>query len=375
MKLKRTVLLGTSILLASTATSCLAESSLEKSLHWLNNKIHQATEHLTHITKNRNDLQQNLKDIELHMSRLSQERMLTQKQLKDTQQNIITIKLHIQKTRLSLQQQQKELAALINMEYRLGKQSNLRLALQDESIQTRQRLTSYLNIINQKQSELAHSIDTKLQDLSAQQANLEASEQNYQSMLEKINQTEEMLKKAMEHRLTIIKRMEKSIISNTTQLQTLQKQKSDLTAAITQANQDIPVTQNLSFPYDFGQHMHWPTQGMITQPFGMQIDHSQLTTDGIVIKASMGQPVHAIANGVVVFSKWMPGYGLMMIINHGHGYMSLYGRNQQLLYHNGQVVQKGALIATVGNTGGFKDTGLYFAIRHNGIPVNPKKYM
>ena len=124
--------------------------------------------------------------------------------------------------------------------------------------------------------------------------------------------------------------------------------------AIAQANQDIPVTTHLNFSYNFGKSMQWPTHGRVTERFGKRIDHSELTTDGIVIKAPVGQPVYAVANGVVVFSKWLPGYGLLMIINHGHGYMSLYGRNQQLLYHNGQVVKKGAIIATVGNTGALK---------------------
>jgi septal ring factor EnvC (AmiA/AmiB activator) len=214
-----------------------------------------------------------------------------------------------------------------------------------------------------------------MKDLTMQKQNLEASEKNYQNMLQHIEKTEKMLQKAAAHRLAIIKHMDQTIASHTTQLQSLTKQKKDLSSAINQANHDIPVTQNLSFPYSFGRHMHWPTQGQLTQTFGTRIDHSQLTTDGVVINAPMGQSVYAIAGGVVVFSKWMPGYGLMMILNHGHGYMSLYGRNQQLFYHNGQIIKKGALIATVGNTGGFKNPGLYFAIRHNGMPVNPKKYL
>lgn len=194
-------------------------------------------------------------------------------------------------------------------------------------------------------------------------------------MLLHIKKTQVMLEKATAHRLMIMKHMNKNIATHASQLQSLMEQKKELTQAIDQANQDIPVTQHLSFHYNFGKYMHWPTQGKLTQSFGRVIDHSQLTTDGVVINAPMGQPVYAVANGVVVFSKWLPGYGLMMIINHGRGYMSLYGRNQQLFYHNGQVIKQGEMIATVGNTGGFANTGLYFGIRHHGVPVNPKKYI
>lgn len=373
MTLKRIWLLGMS--LALTTSSCYAENSFEKSLHWLDKKIHQATAHLSYITKHRNDLQANLKDIELHMSRLTKQRIDTKHQLMINHANMVKTKKAIVQTQATLKASQKELAALIQMEYRIGQQSNLRLALENESIQTKQRLTSYLNIINQKQSALAQTIKNKMQDLTMQQQDLQASEKNYQNMLQKIEKTEKMLQKATAHRLAIIQHMDQTIASHTTQLQSMMKQKKDLSSAIDQANHDIPVTQNLSFPYSFGRHMHWPTQGHLTQTFGTPIQHSQLTTDGVVITAPMGQPVYAIAGGVVVFSKWMPGYGLMMIVNHGHGYMSLYGRNQQLFYHNGQIIKKGAEIATVGNTGGFKNPGLYFAIRHNGIPVNPKRYI
>jgi septal ring factor EnvC (AmiA/AmiB activator) len=374
MKAKRTLLLGMSVLCLTASTTGFSENSIQKSIRWIDQKIHQATQHLNSIKKNKHSLQDNLKDIEEHMSRLVQEHINTLKKLHLTHKKNLQIKQTITQTQKTLKTYQTELADLIKMEYQAGKQSNLRLALENESIQTKQRLTSYLKILNKKQTDLAQAIQNKMKDLTIQKENLEASEKNYQTMLLNIKKTQHMLEKATAHRLSIMKHMNKTIASHTEQLQVLMKQKKDLTQAIDQANQDIPVTQNLSFHYNFHHSMHWPTHGKITQNFGTRIDHSQLTTDGIVITAPIGQPVYAVANGVVVFSKWLPGYGLMMIINHGHDYMTLYGRNQQLFYHNGQVIKKGDLIATVGNTGGFQNPGLYFAVRHNGIPVNPKSY-
>ncbi len=108
--------------------------------------------------------------------------------------------------------------------------------------------------------------------------------------------------------------------------------------------------------------------------FGSNIANSQLKRDGILIRANIGQPVRAIANGRIIFSKWMAGYGLLVIIDHGNGYMSLYGRNQTLLASDGDSVQAGQVIATVGNTGGYKNSSLYFAIRHNAKPLNPARW-
>jgi septal ring factor EnvC (AmiA/AmiB activator) len=375
MPFKNNVILGTSLALTLLAPTAFCDSAIEKSLHWVDEKIHQSSLHLADIKKNRNDLQNNLKDIEEHISLLTQEQYQANQKLKLIDDQTRIIQKNIVKTKQALEDDQQELAALLMMEYHLGKESNLRLALNNESIQTKQRLTNYLTIINKKQSDLAQSIQNKMQDLVDQKKKLEASQAQYQQALLTIQQTKTMLEKSAKNRLEVMRTMNTNIASDAVQLESYIKQKQDLTAAIAKANQDIPVTEQLSFTYNFKENMHWPTQGRLTQTFGTNIDHSELTTDGVVISAPMGQPVNAVADGVVIFSKWLPGYGLLMIINQGHGYMSLYGRNQQLFFHNGQIIKKGDLIATVGNTGGFSEPGLYFAIRYNGTPVNPKNYI
>jgi septal ring factor EnvC (AmiA/AmiB activator) len=375
MRIKKTALLGTSVLLSLATPCALPSNSLQNSIHWIDQKIHQASLHLTDIKKNRDDLQTNLQTIEERISSLTQEQSTLRQKLTLIHAQNQALEKNILQTQQTLESDQKELSALLVMEYRLGTQSNLQLALNNQSIQTKQRLTHYLTIINKKESELAKAIENKIQDLSVQQNNLRASETNYQHTLIAIQQTKKNLETEAQNRLVIMKNMNTSIASHAAQLESLMKQKQALTSAIAQANQDIPVTEQFNFTYNFKENMHWPTQGTITQAFGKSIEHSQLTTDGLVISAPMGQPVYAIANGVVVFSKWLQGYGLLMIINQGHGYMSLYGRNQQLFFHSGQIIKKGDLIASVGNTGGFNEPGLYFAIRYQGVPVNPKNYL
>jgi septal ring factor EnvC (AmiA/AmiB activator) len=120
--------------------------------------------------------------------------------------------------------------------------------------------------------------------------------------------------------------------------------------------------------------MGWPTKGHILDYFGTKIYHSELRWSGILIKAPENQKVHAIANGKIVFANWLPGYGLLLIINHGHGYMSLYGRDHSLKKKVGDMVKKGDVIATVGKSGGYRHSALYFAIRHNAEPLSPKKW-
>jgi septal ring factor EnvC (AmiA/AmiB activator) len=93
-----------------------------------------------------------------------------------------------------------------------------------------------------------------------------------------------------------------------------------------------------------------------------------------MIKAKKDQSVHVIANGEVVFADWLSGYGLLLIVEHGNGYMSLYGRNQNLYKEVGDKVREGEVIARVGKSGGYKIPELYFAIRHNAKAENPASW-
>jgi septal ring factor EnvC (AmiA/AmiB activator) len=115
----------------------------------------------------------------------------------------------------------------------------------------------------------------------------------------------------------------------------------------------------------------WPVQGKLAARYGANRKAESLTWRGVVIDAEEGREVKAIYNGRVVFADWMRGFGLLLIVDHGNGYMSLYGHNQSLYKNVGDVVRKGEAVATVGNSGGRETPGLYFEIRHNGVPDNP----
>lgn len=118
----------------------------------------------------------------------------------------------------------------------------------------------------------------------------------------------------------------------------------------------------------------WPTQGNIAIHFGALEDRSGLRYTGVLIKAPLGQSVHAIYPGRVVFANRLQGFGLLMIIDHGNGYMSLYGHNQKLYKKVGDIVQANEAIAAVGDTGRHVPAGLYFEIRHDSEPVNPQEW-
>ena len=116
--------------------------------------------------------------------------------------------------------------------------------------------------------------------------------------------------------------------------------------------------------------MAYPVKGEVQGRFGAERPDGGVWR-GIVLRASEGTPVKAIAAGKVVYANWLKGFGNMVIIDHGQQYMSIYAYNQSLLKSVGDAVTAGQSIATVGATGGQVESGLYFEIRHNGAPVNP----
>jgi murein hydrolase activator len=118
-----------------------------------------------------------------------------------------------------------------------------------------------------------------------------------------------------------------------------------------------------------------PARGELAGRFGTPRENGGLTWKGVFIKAESGQSVRAVADGRVVFADWLRGFGNLLILDHGNGYMSLYGNNESLLKSVGENTQAGENIASVGSTGGALESGVYFELRHEGKPFDPMKWI
>ena len=118
----------------------------------------------------------------------------------------------------------------------------------------------------------------------------------------------------------------------------------------------------------------WPLSGNLVSGFGGRMPDGRAST-GLLIAAGLGTPVRAVADGTVVFAEWMTGYGLILIVDHGNGYLSLYAHNESLLKEAGASVKRGDTVARVGNSGGLAQPALYFELRRNGQPVNPDSWL
>lgn len=117
--------------------------------------------------------------------------------------------------------------------------------------------------------------------------------------------------------------------------------------------------------------LRWPVAGRLVQRFGAPVAQGTLRSNGVVIAAREGAEVRAVHGGRVVFAEWMRGYGLLAIVDHGDGYLSIYGHNQALTRQSGDMLREGDVLATVGNSGGQAQAGLYFELRQHGEPQDP----
>ncbi|MGY0504739.1 murein hydrolase activator EnvC family protein [Luteimonas sp. e5] len=118
----------------------------------------------------------------------------------------------------------------------------------------------------------------------------------------------------------------------------------------------------------------WPLSGSLLAGFGGTMPDGSASS-GLLIAAAAGAPVRAVADGQVVFAEWMSGYGLLAIVDHGNGYMSLYAHNDALMKDVGATVKRGDVLGSVGNSGGQGQPALYFELRRAGKPVNPSVWL
>ncbi len=151
-----------------------------------------------------------------------------------------------------------------------------------------------------------------------------------------------------------------------------EQQLQELVASLQEVLADIPAPASERRPFKAMKgKLSWPTRGELARSYGSRRGNTGLKWQGVLIAAPEGGKVRAISQGRVAFADWMRGFGLLLIIDHGDGYMSLYGQNQALYKEVGEWVDTGEVVATLGASGGQTESGLYFELRHKGRPINP----
>jgi septal ring factor EnvC (AmiA/AmiB activator) len=341
-------------------------------LNKLNKTIENLATNIIATHHRQRTLQQQLKENEVVAGKLVIELQKTEHKL--DQQYTQLKKLNINKIeyRNLLAMQQNNLAQQIRATYMLGNQTYLKLLLNHQDPNRLSRIFAYYNYLQKSRIRSINQINKTLQELHENKSNTMEQTKNLSLLKQRQQQEYRKLITSKQQHIYLLHGINLQLKTQQQKLNKLLADKQALEKVIAQLKASI-ISADFAAPLNqLHEKLHWPVKGKIEDLYGSQIEHSQLKWDGVIIRAIEGQNVYAISSGRVVFAQWLQGYGLLLIINHGHGYMSLYGRNNSLYKQVGDIVQPGDAIATVGQSGGYNYPSLYFAIRHNGKPVDPK---
>ena len=344
-------------------------NNINKNIASIQTDLHQSS-----IKKSQ--LQAALEQIETTEARINEKLKKIQTELTTQQNKLAQLKQQAVPLSNAKNQNHALLKQQIRDAYLFSQQPTMKLLLAPDDVTQTQRMMMYFHYITTAQ---VNTMTELQKSLTACQKNQAAIQKQYATLLalkSKQLKNQQALQTAQAQRQQLIQEISAHIQTNSEKLKKLLQNKQQLETTIKQLN-TTSTNETFVSHRPFAQlqgKLPWPTQGQIRHAYGAQIGQSELTWDGVVIAAPLGQPVRAIASGRVIFAKWMSGYGLLLIINDGGGYMTLYGRNQMLFKTVGDTVKAGEKIGAVGKSGGFSEPALYFSIRYNGQAVNPGKW-
>ncbi len=277
-----------------------------------------------------------------------------------------------------LETQRRVLAQQIRASYLMGHQDYLKLWLNQEDPFTLGRMLAYYEYFNRARTRQITTIKEILQNIQFLEQSINLESTQLQQLV-----TDETAKKTQLHlnyqeRQTILVQLANTLENQEKELNRLLEDKRHLEAllgAIGEIAKDIPHPPGpqIDFAILKGQ-LSYPVAGQIVNQFGQRLV-GNLTWQGLLIAADLGKKVHAVAAGRVIFAEWFRHLGLLIILDHGNNYMSLYAHNQKLYPKTGDWVETGHVIAGVGNSGGRPTPALYFEIRYQGNPVDPLKWL
>lgn len=322
-------------------------------------------------TKARTILEQQLKHDDLAIAKTAKAINDTEQQLNHTKQKISS--LDEEKQRLTTQKniQEQLLAKQLRSAYTTGQHDYLKLLLNQEQSEKIQRTIIYYQYLNKARISEIEKFQVTISQLIA--VTNQHQEQLVQLQILKKSQQEQRvaLSDNKANRNKTLASLSKELLSSTQQLERLKAEEAHLTAALKKLTALIHPEIDLTGLSKLKRKLAWPVKGRLLHSFGSR-KQGYLKWKGVLLGAPIGKQVQTIHNGTVLFSDWLKGYGLLVVIDHGNGYMSLYAHNQTLLKSIGDRVETGEPIALVGQSGGQDQAGLYFEIRHQGNAVNPK---
>ena len=277
----------------------------------------------------------------------------------------------------SLDERLEHLAEQIRASYRMSGQSRMKLVLNQDDPAQLGRLLAYYDYLNRAQAEKISGLREALATLDQMQMSIDRELLGIEQVQSEQKRVLDQLNAQRQERKELLAQLSSQIDSEESRLRELERNRKDLELLIEQLADvlaDIPADLgNRTGVAQQKGHLRFPVKGPVRHAFGQQRTGG-LKWQGWLIGAESGAEVRAVAYGRVAFADWLRGYGLLLIIDHGQGYLSLYAHNESLLREAGAWVEAGEIISIVGSNPG-SGQGLYFELRKNGAAVDPAAWL
>lgn len=276
-----------------------------------------------------------------------------------------------------LDKESKALAAQVRAAYMSGGQEKIRLLLNQRDPATLGRLMAYYRYLNDYRADNIEAVTGEIRELDSLRSQIAAEEARLGQLAKTRYAELTKLNGSQEERAALLAALRQKIKNEGEEVERLAAQEKDLTrliAELTAILSDYPISSEEPFSSHKGK-LTWPVAGTLLHDFGQPRVGGSVKWNGVVLAAPRGREVRAVYHGRVAFADWLAGMGLLVIVDHGDGYMTLYGYNETILKNTGDWVAPGDVIATVGDSGGQSQAGLYFELRRGKQPVNPRQWV
>jgi len=283
--------------------------------------------------------------------------------------------------RAALEEQRSQQEALVRRalraSYMSGRESYLKVLLNQEDPALSARILRYYADFNAERSRRIAEFRDTADELDATVAALRSTGIELAARQAELKTQAVTLGSEHDRRSELLTELEASIATRSGELDQLQEDRQRLETLIQQINEaiaSIPSPDQITPFAEARGRLPWPVQGQPLNRFGAAYSDGNLHRQGVVLQTEEGSAVRAVHPGRVVFSDWLRGSGLLVVVDHGNGYLSLYANNKTLVKNKGDWVNRGEALATAGSDGGMGQPGIYFEIRHNGQAQDPASW-
>ena len=317
------------------------------------------------------DLEQQLKTDDIAIGQIAKTLSTTSNNLNDTQKKLSQLSVEKQQLESEKKQQEQILAKQLRAAYSTGHHDYLKLILNQENPASVQRTITHYQYLNKARINEIEAFKETIVQLNKITTQHQAQVAQLQQLTQAQNQQKQILELSKTKQKQTLKALNSKQLNGQQKLTKLEQEEASIVALLKRMAEAARAAENLVGLSKLKRKLNWPVRGRIQHSFGTK-KQGYLKWKGVFLSAPIGRQVKTVHSGTILFSDWLKGYGLVSVVDHGDGYMSLYGHNQALLKSVGDRVEAGEPIALIGQSGGQTQSGLYFEIRHAGKAMNPK---